>query len=416
MTIKIPLYNRYNLYKIFKEKGGNNMKRLSCALMLLAFLAACNDGGTPTCVGPNGSCDFSGLTPDPNRFIDPASNSNKRINMMISLNDAQVSSYVKHKLNGYTGAVASDYLAIAQTALAIAKDEPVSGVSEDILNPAMYVVSPQLFASCASGNDGAACISNWTLNNEEILTQRLIELRARADNLDITSATFETSADTVLTFSIDDSGKIVGVKVGDDEYSRSGNTSVFTDGENSIIYKSGVLMENTSVPSLSYSDFGEYQIVKNGVAGNNIPYAGGYASRKIAENAILSGIESNVNFFGTAVGTVTNEDNEVLDIVDNRASLVFSKDTGVSTLNANFSNWYNISVAKNIDTTNADITFYGYKGTADYKLKDNVVSGSADMNVGYYGPSPDTGIPTEATGLVDFTGGGINMDLAFGVK
>lgn len=392
------------------------MRKLPYYLVLFSLLTACSDGGTPTCVGPNGACGFDGLTPDPNRFIDPAANSNKHVTRMIALNDAQVTAYVQNKLNGYSGDGSDDYLAIAQTALQIANGESVSGVEADILNPAMYVVNSGLYVVCSGATDAAACVSDWGTENASLLAQRLTELRARADLLDISSVDFATStgSDTNLTFSVDASGKITGVSVGGTDYARNGNSNTFTNGDSTLTYNSGVISQDTGI--LSYSDFGVYQITTGGVAGNNIPFAGGYETQKIAENDIQTAISSDMTFSGAAVGTVTNSENHVLDIADNRASLVFSKETGSSTLNANFSNWYNISVTKDMNTTDANITFSGYKGPEGYQVSSDVSGGTASMNIGYYGPNPETGVPTEATGLVGFSDGGIDMSVAFGVK
>lgn len=392
------------------------MRKLPYYLVLLSLLGACSDGGTPTCVGPNGVCGFDGLTPAPNRFIDPAANSNKSVTRMIALNDAQVTAYIQNKLNGYSGVGTTDYLAIAQAALQIADGESISGVNADVLNPAMYVVNAGLYATCGESADVSKCVSDWSAENTDLLSQRLIELRARADLLDINSVDFSTGAgaDTTLTFSVDETGRIVGVSVGGVDYARNGDTNTFTNGDSTLTYDSGVISQNTGI--LSYSDFGVYQITTGGVAGNDIPFAGGYAAQKIAENNIQTAIDSDVTFSGGAVGTVSNSENQVLNISDDRTTLVFSKETGTSTLTANFENWYNISVVKDMNATDANITFSGYSGPDGYQLSDGVSSGAASMNVGYYGPNPSTGIPTEATGLIGFTGGGVDMNVAFGVK
>ena len=87
-----------NVLESNKERG-EDLRKIPYIFATL-LLAACTDGGTPTCVGPNGACGFDGLTPDKNRFIDNAATSNRRINMMIALNDAQVGKYIQHRLIG----------------------------------------------------------------------------------------------------------------------------------------------------------------------------------------------------------------------------------------------------------------------------------------------------------------------------
>lgn len=47
-----------------------------------------------------------------------------------------------------------------------------------------------------------------------------------------------------------------------------------------------------------------------------------------------------------------------------------------------------------------------------------ITASGAKMDVGYYASKPDTGVPTEATGLVQYTetASGVKMDIAFGAK
>ena len=386
-------------------------------VFVLLFTSACNDLGTPSCVGPNGSCGIEGLVPDYNRFNDPATNSNKNVTNMFALNDAQVTAYVQHKLNGYIGDGSTDYLAIAEAALDIAGGASLSGISDGVLEPAMYIVSPELYATCGNSTDISSCVSGWNVENAALVALRLKELRARAELLDIEKVDFATTAGATdnLNFSIDASGKIIGVTVGGVDYVRNGNTNTFSNADATLTYNSWVLNEDSGISNLSYSDFGVYQVTSDGVAGNNIPFAGGYASQKIAENDVQTAINSDITFAGAAVGTVTNADDGVLNIVDNRASLVFSKDTGASTLTANFSDWYNISVTKALNETDASITFSGYNGTSEFQLPSGVTSGTANVNMGYYGPNPTSGIPIETTGLIEFADpSGINMGVAFG--
>lgn len=386
------------------------------------LLAACTDGGTPTCVGPNGACGFDGLTPDKNRFIDNAATSNRRINMMIALNDAQVGKYIQHRLIGYTDTSVTDYAAVAQTALAIANGDAIAdNVDDSTRRAAMYVVDPELFTACGDASDGAGCIDNWRVDNATLLATRLTELRARADLLDITEINFSTAAgaDKKLRFLINSDGQINGINFDGVDYTRNGDTNVFTDTEGATLtYKSGVMDTDSGIPNLSYSDFGVYQITADGVAGKNIPFAGGYESRRIAESRIMDAIDGNLEFSGAAVGTVTNSENKNLDIRDDRAFLVFNKSDGVSTLTANFANWYNVTLSRDMNATNGNIIFSNYVGTADFRLPDDVKSGTADINMGYYGAAPTSGIPTEATGLVHYKNdtNGIQMDVAFGVK
>ena len=159
-----------------------------------------------------------------------------------------------------------------------------------------------------------------------------------------------------------------------------------------------------------------YQI-KNDNTWKSIPFAGGYESRRIADATVQTSVDNNLEFSGAAVGTVTNADNQNLDIRDDRVALTFDKTSGTSTLTADFANWYDIAVTKQMGDTTANIDFSNYSGTDDFRLPEDVVSGTANINMGYYGANPSSGIPTEATGTIDYEAdNGIQMDVAFGVK
>ena len=150
-----------------------------------------------------------------------------------------------------------------------------------------------------------------------------------------------------------------------------------------------------------------YCVTENGNTGRGIPFAGGYASRKIND---ITKIEKSLTFNGNAVGVVYDADSN-MNLRDGTATLVFNKDK--ATLTADFSNWYDVTVTKDSSGT-TDIEFNKSLNEAfDFK-PNSETPGSANMNVGYYGPA---GTPTEATGTVTYREtDGINMDMAFGVK
>lgn len=392
------------------------MKRFPYLLMFMALLVACNDGGTPTCVGPDGTCDgYGDMKPDQNRFIDPIGNSNKKINMMIALGNTQISAYVQNKLRGFSGDTTGlDMGEIARTALAIADGNQNLDASDGVIDAAMYVVSSDLFTSCGDTGDITSCIDKWRTDNASVLASRLTELRARADALDIGSVHFNTTTDGTdyVQFSLDADGKITGISTRDATYARVGD-STFSDGTSTLTYKSAVMDADTGLPGLSYSDFGVYQIQTGDEITRNIPFAGGYDQKRIATTDIGTDLE----FSGVAVGTVSNATDN-LDVRDDRASLTFNHETGDSTLTATFANWYKITVNQNIDATDTNIGFSNYQGTDEFKLPDGVDNAPANMNIGYYGANPSTGTPSEATGLVQYKNdaSGINMDVAFGAR
>ena len=269
--------------------------------------------------------------------------------------------------------------------------------------------------ACSSEEDPAGPTSDegYRTLSIEIGAEGSLATKAYADDENAYEHEFMNE---LCVFVVDENGKIIGVTVDGVSYDRNGNTNSFSNADGTLVYKSGTLDPSLEMTGLSYSDFGVYTITDSSGVNKVIPFAGGYTSQKIAENDIQTAINTDVKFSGAALGVVTNSDNEQLNIADNRASLLFSKDTGQTTLSASFDNWYDISVVKDMNDTTANINFSDYTGADNYKLPDDVASGTASMNVGYYGATPGTGIPTEATGLVNYSGNGINMDVSFGVK
>ena len=131
-----------------------------------------------------------------------------------------------------------------------------------------------------------------------------------------------------------------------------------------------------------------------------------------------SNIATNVNFSGRVVGQASS-DSDVVNL-DGKAILSFDATTGVSRLGATFSNWYDINV-QNDDV--GTIVFSDYKNglvkiEIQPDLNGNIVASGANIEINYYAPKPENGIPTEANGLLQFQEPeiGIKLDVAFGVK
>lgn len=144
-------------------------------------------------------------------------------------------------------------------------------------------------------------------------------------------------------------------------------------------------------------------------------FAGGYDAMKVNP-------EGNLHFEGDAVGGVnykqivsgdeTIRNSGTLKLAG-KATLDF--DNGQEKLNANFNNWYNVDVTKNLNTNTGSISFSGGDKITDNKFKfngrDNYQNSdfikekwnaeyegyAGAMDVGYYGKD---GEPTEATGYV----------------
>lgn len=385
------------------------MRKFPYFLVCMGFIAACSDGGTPS--GGYGRPGIPGARP----YENVAKTNNKVVTNMIVTNDAQVADNISFQLRGYTGTVTSDqYLDIANLAIQIADGTAdFDSANADVLNAALYVVTPELFNACGTSGNVATCVSDWRADNATIMNNRLKYLREWAEKIDIFNAEFYSTANTNLKFTVDDAGNINAITVDDTTYNRIGNTNTFgVDNVTALVYDSVA----TDDLKLSYSDFGVYQI-KNDNTWKSIPFAGGYESRRIADATVQTSVDNNLEFSGAAVGTVTNADNQNLDIRDDRVALTFDKTSGTSTLTADFANWYDIAVTKQMGDTTANIDFSNYSGTDDFRLPDDVVSGTANINMGYYGANSSSGIPTEATGTIDYEAdNGIQMDVAFGVK
>ncbi len=375
-------------------------------------------------------------------FENPASESNAKITSMISHNDAQISDYINYRLNEwnlYNGDKGKD---ISRTDIADAvlflldKNKSVSdieqhlGKNSTLFHMAAYVINNPL-NSCFSGTGNPAqCFVDWRDKMaDDYFDQNIASpIYENIINLNIQDAKFASIDGTQINFIINDTGQITSANITNDAntntyQNHNGNNfyNIKIDGDEFI---QDVFTYNSIGKDLglSFSDFGTYDILtKNQDTGDvtqhiatDVPFAGGYESQQIVD------IANDVQFTGRAVGTASNE-NQVVDLAGN-ATLNFDKDSGISTLGAQFDNWYDI-VVKNDDT--GSITFTNYKNAYDQvKLDstpdaDGVISSTgAKMDAHYYGYVPESGIPTEAAGLVQWTEspGGAKMDIAFGAK
>ena len=381
------------------------MSKIPFLLVCVGFLAACTDGGTPSTghmLRPDG-------TPGERPFVDETRNNNKNVTNMIVTNKSQAITAVTRGLSGYTGPKDSTkYADVAELAVQIASGtatEP-NFSDEAVWKPALYVVSPGLYKDCAGNDDIADCIKAWRTEYETIAAQRLNTMLENFDVIDISDASFQSTANTELKFTVDKDGNIDSISVGGTKYERDGTENIFSNGNTKLQYVTGAPRDGDL--KLSYSDFGMYYIIENGNPDRGIPFAGGYGSRKIDD---ITKIEKSLTFNGNAVGVVYDADSS-MNLRDGQAELTFNKENQTTSLSVNFSNWYDVTVMQSGDKT--DITF-GKLDSQNLKLKpDTEKPHITDMNVGYYGPA---GTPTEATGTVTYREtDGISMDMAFGVK
>ena len=373
-------------------------------------------------------------------YDDTVADANALITGMHSRSELQVRNWIGFKLQGFnpTGfdvISADDYIDVANLANQIttanaAQIKSAYATDSNILWAAMAVLNRSLAASCfdaTSGANTAECLVNWRNNNTAVFDTSRTELADNAIVLTVDNATLTATNDYKMKFKIDDSGEIIGMTLtrdsGDVDLAKLGDSSTFygSDIENGRVLELDYVSDAKQM-GLSYSDFGLINITSSMDGDQRVdeflmPFAGGYDDKKIA----VADIDSDMTFTGRATGRVA-KGAHIVQLQQDAArptTLTFDTQSKTSTLNANFKNWYDVTV----DSTGA-ISFTDYKnnnngGTyIDMQLAttpddDGVITANgANMNVGYYGPSTT---PTEVTGTVQFTEtGGVQMDMAFG--
>lgn len=428
------------------------MKKIIFITIPLFFLVGCmNDEGTPSY--KLGSHNFVPNPTNPKQdFENSAVVQNDLLTSLNTRNAEQVSEYITYRLNewdDFNKGVGSDInkLDIAKAALWLTdvnktekEIEEEFADKEDLFHMAVYVIDNRLNRCFKDGVLSAKCFVNWRNNYLENFNKISEEIKKNAVLITANDALLQDLNGDQLKFTLNKDGLITGISVIDNQ---SNDEEIFSvrEGYNNFsyiydmnpdaeTYDKKVLTYSSvgKVLGLTYSDFGSYSIKTDvydiktqDIIGSNIEkralFAGGYDAYKISENKIQDSIDTDIDFYGTALGRVTNSENDELLIFDNNAKLSFGKTTGRTNLFVDFVNWYTISVDKDINATEADIEFSNYTGPSDFELPNDITNGTVNMTVGYYGAKPDDGIPTEATGLVQFSDpSGINLGLTFGVK
>ena len=174
--------------------------------------------------------------------------------------------------------------------------------------------------------------------------------------------------------------------------------------------------ENITYENITYENIIHEIITFENIISENIPFIDVGAANRVD----TSKIATNVNFTGRAVGQASS--NSATVGLDGKATLRFDSASGISSLGATFGNWYDINVQDNATGT---IVFSNYKNKEDLvkfgiqpDANGNIIMSGANMNVNYYAPNPENGIPTEANGLLQFQEHetDIKLDIAFGAK
>lgn len=376
-------------------------------------------------------------------YSNDATDNNAIITDMYSRNEAQVEDWINFKLKGFNPSgfeqiPFTSYMDVAGLANEITTANATQIQSEynsdkNMLWAAMAVLNRSLAAKCYNASDGAAtaeCIVNWRNDNTAVFDTSRTELIKNTTVLTVDNATLTATNGYKMKFKIDDTGEIIGMTLtrdsGDVILDKLGDSRTFygSDIENGRVLELDYVSDAKQM-GLSYSDFGLINILSSMDGDQRVdtwlmPFAGGYDDKKIA----VADIDSDMTFTGRATGRVAKGAHAVQLQQDaaRPTKLTFDTQSKTSTLNANFKNWYDVTV----DST-GEISFTDYKdnnpgGTPiDMQLAttpndDGVITANgANMNVGYYGPSTT---PTEVTGTVQFTetgvDNGIQMDMSFG--
>lgn len=376
-------------------------------------------------------------------YDDTVADANALITGMHSRTELQVRNWIGFKLQGFnpTGfdvISADDYIDVANLANQIttanaAQIKSAYATDSNMLWAAMAVLNRSLAASCfdaTSGANTAECLVNWRNNNTAVFDTSRTELADNAIVLTVDNATLTATNDYKMKFTLDGDGEIIGMTLtrdsGDVNLKKFGDSDFYgPDNENKTVLELAYDSFGKEM-GLSYSDFGLIDITSS--MGDeqtqtpdefSVPFAGGYATRQID----VAKIDTDMTFSGRATGRVA-KGAHIVQLQQDAArptTLTFDTQSKTSTLNANFKNWYDVTV-----DSNGAISFTDYKdsnpgGTPiDMRLAatadDGVITAKgANMNVGYYGPSTT---PTEVTGTVQFTetgvDNGVQMDMSFG--
>ena len=411
------------------------MARVLFSLSLLCsavLLSGCLETGSgtpqhnPFKDRPNYGADINITKP----YADTVAKENAKITNMYSRNTAMINDWVSYKLSGSKFDVnESEYPGIIKIAqsLITASASDINSVDSDLLSPAMALLDSSMRRACASAENIGDCIVKWRENNAIQFATSANTLMNYTTELTVDNATLTATNGYQMKFTIDpDTGEIDGMTLtrdsGDVDLAKLGDSGTFygSDIENGRVLELDYVSDAKQM-GLSYSDFGLINIISQGSDEFLIPFAGGYADKKIA----VTKIDTDMEFSGRATGRVAKGAHTIQLQQDTSrpTTLTFDSQSDKSTLKANFNNWYDVVV-----DSNGAISFTDYKdnhpGGTSINMQlattpddGTITADGATMNVGYYGPSTT---PTQATGLVHYqetdVENPVSLDMAFGVK
>lgn len=422
------------------------MRRILLFISLLMLSACADNGGSIDY--PYKDREYNSLgwptnptTPFKNKVVE----SNSKVTGMLSRTENITEDYITYRLNSWSlynpnignriplMDIANAAAWLTDGERTVQEIEQYFGKNLTLMHMAVYVVDNRLNRCFNGAGVGAAaeCFVEWRNEFPNEFSNISQEIKENTTSLNAGDAVLNAVDGAKIKFIVDDeTGMIVGATLNKEGVSQSYNNRGEGGEFYNIVLKDDEFLKQSLMYNsigktlgLSYSDFGVYSQAESKELAENssiqvlvatVPFAGGYSEHSIA----LENIAHDVEFKGAAIGTASSGD-EVVNLVGD-ATLGFNKETGISTLGATFDDWYDV-VVKNDSSGTIEFTNYeNQNNVAKFNgdIEGDFSATGAKMTVGYYAPMPETGVPTEATGLVSFEepDSGVKMNIAFGGK
>lgn len=422
------------------------MRRILLFISLLMLSACADNGGSIDY--PYKDREYNSLgwptnptTPFKNKVVE----SNSKVTGMLSRTENITEDYITYRLNSWSVYnpnignriplmdIANAAAWLTDGERTVQEIEQYFGKNLTLMHMAVYVVDNRLNRCFNGAGVGAAaeCFVEWRNEFPNEFSNISQEIKENTTSLNAGDAVLNAVDGAKIKFIVDDeTGMIVGATLNKEGVSQSYNNRGEGGEFYNIVLKDDEFLKQSLMYNsigktlgLSYSDFGVYSQAESKELAENssiqvlvatVPFAGGYSEHSIAPENIAHDVE----FKGAAIGTASSGD-EVVNLVGD-ATLGFNKETGISTLGATFDDWYDV-VVKNDSSGTIEFTNYeNQNNVAKFNgdIEGDFSATGAKMTVGYYAFMPETGVPTEATGLVSFEepDSGVKMNIAFGGK
>lgn len=389
------------------------MNKYSICLMCL-ILAACGGGS-----GRSGNVDGP-LT---------VGRSNARITPMISNSEYQIAQYVADKLGEDAADIntsrrtsipkpthynidydtAREIIDLAETLAngATSESEIISLYNTDS-RKIKYALKLLDNTDCFDGTSAEETATKIIARRTEF-TEPLAKLREKTTVFNLKDVDFKTMITPhqvdKMQFLVDDSGKIKGIVFAPADGQNLNHipqnwlSSIDRIGDNTFQTSNATMTYDSYAKNLGlkYTDFGavgiDYDVDRN--RGHfDAPFIAGYEQKRITDMPAGETV-----FVGVAKGTVeyAADTNTHLPIQDSHAQLIFNNSTHNETLNADFDNWYAVSITKNGDTITMNLET---QHTEDDRYILTQTNKTYDyFHADYYG---DNGVPSEATALFQY--------------